>query len=99
MVYWFIDLAKYTLNWEKAAEDEMTDDTLQALLTQQGRSKLKKKTGLETGLVPGEDYTIKEMWPANGTWATLPDTKATASWRHDWIFKRRNRPADPNFAS
>ena len=75
-------------------EEEQEDDTLQAVLTERGRSNSKKKHKL----VPGEDYKIKEVWPQNGAWVTLPDTKATAPWRHDWVFSKRLRPADPHFA-
>ena len=95
MVHWNIQLATYNLDLEDSEEPEEDDnDEWQAFLKASACSKIKQKLRL----VPGEDYAIKEVWPKNGAWVTLPDIKATSGWRHDWVFARRSRPVDPHFA-
>jgi len=46
-------------------------------------------------LVPGIDYVVKDE--GGDDWVPLENIAATASLRHEWILRRRQRPMAPHF--
>ena len=87
-MYWEPQLLKYP-----RSEEEDLGGKYEARLTVAGRRKLRLQ--VESELVPGLDYVVKDEGGCN--WVALENGPVTATLRHEWILRKRARPVAPHF--
>jgi len=99
MAYWEVCLAEYCMN--RNANDPCV---YPAQLTVAGENKLLKlKQGKSPEMIAGIDYRIRETDSLKNDvkvklpWIGLEENTFTEEYRHDWVFKRHQRPKDPSF--